>query len=147
MHKYFKYSIVNMIFSHPWAHLPNSTIEKVLIQLTRKSNLSIDSSVSKPMHNLILNSIREGQKHINVNIFSLYQAISRCILIEHMIIEGRTLYYHNLARYHTYQNIVLMIDVGKLGHINYLYILIANILFSGPPLIYKAIRHFSGTME
>jgi hypothetical protein len=127
--------------------LPKIGIEKCLIEFVGKQNLSMESAVSKPLRSLILTSISVGQENPGVTPESLFPEMSRRALTAHFIDEGRKLYDFHLARYRSVHFIALAIDAGKLGHNNYLDILITNSYLDAPPLIFKAISNFKGDIN
>jgi hypothetical protein len=132
---------------NPRKHLPPNILIQPLIHCAGNLNMAIESAISESMRKLVLPSIRMGQENPNVPPASLFPVTSRRVFTEQFIAEGRALYDQHLQRYRANQYIALAIDAGKLGHANYLDILITNAYIDAPPLIHKAVSHFAGTTE
>jgi hypothetical protein len=107
-------------------------IQKSLISITGKTNLSLEAASSQTLRNMILTAIRVGQENPTVEPGSLFPMTSRRVLTAQFIDADRRLYDYHLGHYRAHHFIALAIDAGKLGRCYYLDILITNAFLDAP---------------
>ena len=119
-------------------------LTKALAALTGKQCLSIRTSTSPYMSDLLRTAIRLGQQFPDIDPDDLLPSMNRKSFTINLIIKGKELYNQIFVIYKEYKFAALAVDAGKIGSINYFDIMICNALIDAKPLIFKAYQHFKG---
>ena len=124
-----------------------TNIDKRLVVLIGKKNISINCAASSLFTNLIKESIKEGQKRTFEPIEKIYHPQSRTTLTKKLVSSASIIFNYEINKLIPYKYVGVSIDAGKINSTPYFNAVISNSLVDEKPIALKTFENFSGTKK
>ena len=122
-----------------------SNIEKRLIKLVGKKNISFNCATCGLFNDLIREAIKTGQNNPLCPINRLYKPQSRLTFTKKFVTSSAFVFQNAITQIIPFKYVGVSIDAGKIIRVPYLDVIISNAISNKKPVVLETISNFSGT--